>query len=438
MIIKGSARGQTARDARRLAAHLLNAENETVSLAEVRGAIADDLVESFAEWRAIAAASRTRKCLYHASINVDRDEQHVMTPDHWREAVDELERQLGLAGRPRCVVEHVKQGRAHRHVVWLRVDPATLRANRDSHTYRIHEAVARTLEERFGLRPVIGAHTRSQRMARPVAFASHAETQAADRTKVPIAEVAASIRGAWAESHDGPSFAAALEARGLILARGRRGVLILDRAGTPHSIPRRLGLKAGQVQERFRGLDEAALPTVEDVKRRNRRGKGMKERKQTTWGAAALGPKQDTDWGALEAWWRKQGFDPVKQWNCLWIDALGGTWRDYGDRLELLTDGEATPEQIEAMVRAAKDRGWDQTGVRFGGPEAFQRAAKAEAIRQGFDPRRIHLDCDKNLEQTIPEPMPEHLRRRLGLPEDDQAHSDTPQDVVDERHRLTV
>lgn len=427
MVIKGSSRGQTGRDCRRLAEHLLNGEeNERVELVGLRGAVAADLHGALREWRAVSLGSRTRRCLYHASINVGRDELARMDRRRWAESVEALERRLHLQGRPRAVVAHEKHGRRHLHVVWLRVDPQTLKANCDSHTYRIHELTSRDLEARFGLRPVAGVHTRPNGAPRPVAAATHEDQQAAARTGVAVAEVAAAIRGAWREAEDGPGFAAGLERRGLSLETGRRGLIVVDAAGTPHSIARRLGIKAAAVREKLKGLNEAAIPLLADTKTEHRtRRTSMKEKKET-WGMAARGPTSTVDWDALEAWWRNQGFDPVRQWDCLVIDAFGATWRDFGDRVEVAGTGEPTDEQIEAMVRAGRERGWSSIHF-YGGTESFQRRARLEALRQGFAPSRITLECEEGRSATAPtaQPLPEHLKRTLGLPAGPDGNIDT-------------
>ncbi|SOE01526.1 relaxase/mobilization nuclease domain-containing protein [Caenispirillum bisanense] len=427
MVIKGSSRGQSPADCRRLADHLLDgSENESVAVLEVRGAVAEDLHGAFAEWKSVSLASRAKKALYHASVNVGRHEAEIMTEARWQESVDELERRLGLTGRPRAVVRHRKRDRDHVHVVWLRVDPLTLKVASDSHNYRRHEEASRELEARFGLDAVVGAHTRPEGTARPVAAAAHKCWQAAERTKMPVAEVAAAIRGAWRESVDVQSFAAALEKRGLSLANGDRGIVVVDRAGTPHSIARRLGIKAAQVKERLTDLDTTSLPTLASRKKnRERKGNLMKkETKRTAWGIEALGPIKPMDWDRVEAWWRERGFDPVREWNRLIIDAYGATWSDYGDRIELHCDGEPTDEQIAAMVRAGRERGWQS--VRFyGGSEDFQRRAREEAIRQGYSPDRITLECEEG--RKAKEPMPEHLKKALGTPEhaEHQEHRQT-------------
>ena len=56
MILKGNQRG----GGQQLAAHLMNSfDNERVEVADMRGAIADDLSGAFAEWAAQASATKT-------------------------------------------------------------------------------------------------------------------------------------------------------------------------------------------------------------------------------------------------------------------------------------------------------------------------------------------------------------------------------------------
>ena len=68
MVRKGSQRG----GGQKLATHLLNEfDNDRVELADVRGAIAQDLHGVFAEWRAISRATQCRKYLYRLALNPD-------------------------------------------------------------------------------------------------------------------------------------------------------------------------------------------------------------------------------------------------------------------------------------------------------------------------------------------------------------------------------
>lgn len=443
MVIKGSSRGQSAGDIRRLAAHLLAEENETVEVVEITGVTADHLTGALAEMRALSLGTRTRKSVYHASINVGRDETGTMDRARWLEAVDELEHRLGMTGHARAVVLHRKHDRDHIHVVWGRIHPATLRTASDSQNYAKHEACARALEERFALRPVIGVHTRTQGTPRPRARASHECWQASQRTGIPVEDVTARIRAAWSASDSGTAFVAALRTKGLSLASGRRGLLVMDAAGTPHSISRRLGLRAAQVQAKLADIDITTVPTLDET-RRAQKGRKQKTMSKNICGISATRdhPPVGWDWESTMQYWQSLGYEPVRRWNALVIDVGGGSlFHDHGDRIEIHTDGEPTDEQIRQMVAAGKARGWES--IRFyGGSESFQHRARLEALRQGFPPERISLECEdgKPKDALASTPMPEHLRRRLGLPsdplddipahtptEENQPHAPTPQ-----------
>lgn len=427
-MIKGSSRGATPRDVRRLARHLLSEENEVVQVLGLEGVASQDLVGAFEEMRAVARGTRCRKAVYHASINVDHEKAADFDAARWAEAADALALKMGLEGHQRALVLHTKQGRPHLHVVWGRVHPETLKCASDSQNYRTHEEVSRALERRWGLRPVRGVHTRPKGTARPVARADHTDWQASIRTGVPTMSVASRLSQAWAVSGDGTGFRREATARGLVLAQGRRGVVVVDEGGTPHALARRLGLRAAEVRKRLADLRLEDLPTVEEAKDQQKRGetKMAKERKTQTVGAttSAWAP---VDWAEIEEYWRQQGIEDLqRRLDGLRFQWLGAQWLDQGDHISIETDGEPTDEQIRALVEAARQRGWK--GIHFTGSEAFQQRARLEAIRQGYDPATITLECEPKRPEAPQEPMPEHLRQRLGLDGETLAPEEAPDD----------
>ena len=185
MVIKG---GSVAGGAR-LAKHLQNTDsNERMEVLELRGVAAKDLRGALQEMEeAAAACPNCRKPFYHASINTRAGER--LNDTQRMQAIDRLERELGLTGQPRVVVAHEKKDRQrhdreHCHVVWSRIDLARLRAISDSHNYRKHELVARELERAFGHERVQGAHIERGGRARPERTPSHAEMQQGARTGI--------------------------------------------------------------------------------------------------------------------------------------------------------------------------------------------------------------------------------------------------------------
>ena len=260
MIIKGTSRGGP----RPLADHLKNTEkNESVRLLETRGTIAQDLRGALVEMAAVAAGTRCEKPLYHAAISPEPP--HRFTPEQRAEAIDALEKNLGLTGHARVVVIHEKLGREHVHIVWSRIDIDRMRSVSDSHNYRKHEEVSRELERRFGHDRVQGAHHERDGVKRPDRTPSRAELRQEERTGITGKAVKAEVTAAFHVSDNPEAFKAALEERGYQLAKGdRRDYVIVDSKGGVHSLARRIdGMKAAELRQFMASLNRESLPDIE-------------------------------------------------------------------------------------------------------------------------------------------------------------------------------
>ena len=165
MVIKGGSISGAAR----FAAHLERTDTNEIrnEVIEMRDVAAPDLRGALREMEAVASACpNCKKPLYQASINTQAHER--MTDEQRMQAVDRLEKELGLTGQPRVVVVHEKNdGREHCHVVWSRIDLDKMRTISDSHNFRKHEIVARELEREFGHERVQGAHIERDGKQRP-------------------------------------------------------------------------------------------------------------------------------------------------------------------------------------------------------------------------------------------------------------------------------
>lgn len=261
MILKGSQRaGGTD-----LALHLMNEyDNERVELAEVRGTVADDLYGALAEADAIAAGTRCKKHLYSLSINPPQP----LTRQQYRAAIDRIERGLGLAGQPRAIVFHVKNGREHCHVVWSRIDGATLKAVHLSHDRMKLRSLARDLGREFGL-PLPEGLAKDLRAERgPRADMSLAEKRQAENTGITPEQRRKDITQAYKAADTAAGFRAALTELGYELARGdRRGFVVVDRHGDVHSLARQIeGAKTRDVAAKLAPLTPHQLPSVEDAR----------------------------------------------------------------------------------------------------------------------------------------------------------------------------
>jgi hypothetical protein len=127
MILNGNQLG----GARDLALHLTKPENEHFEIHEIRGFVADTLFGALKEAEAISRGTRCRQFLYSLSLNPPETENVPVAA--FEDAIERVEKKLGLTGHARVVVFHEKQGRRHAHCVWSRIDTERMRAVRMSH-----------------------------------------------------------------------------------------------------------------------------------------------------------------------------------------------------------------------------------------------------------------------------------------------------------------
>ncbi len=263
MIIKGNPAGSVGFWSN----HLLRDDtNEKAEVKEITGVTADDLPGALREMQAVASGSRSHgNFMYQANISPRADEQ--LTPAQWKEAVDTLEKNLGLEGHQRVVVEHVKDGRQHYHAIWNRVDVDTMKVADMGGNYRTHEATARELEARFDLAPT-QTRPRGEREPSPELW----ELRAAARSGIDPVAMKGELTELWKTSDNGQAFAASLDERGYVLARGdRRDFCVVDSAGTAHSLARRLdGVKAAEVRAFMADVDRDDLPSVAEARAEQR------------------------------------------------------------------------------------------------------------------------------------------------------------------------
>lgn len=256
MIINGNSRS----NAKFFTKHLLNAEqNERVEVKEIRGFVADNVPDAFKEIEIIGSATRAKNSFYHSNINPDEGEK--LTPEQWEQAIDTLERKLGLEGQPRFVIAHEKKDREHIHVVWSRIDPDSMTAIPMDNNYLAHTETARELEQLFDHEPT------------PVPPAPERdrfkdwETFRAQETGITPAEMKAEITELWQQSDGGRAFQAAIEEKGYLLAKGdRRDFVLIDPEGDIHSLARRIdGAKAADIRAKMTDLDRDSLMTAKEA-----------------------------------------------------------------------------------------------------------------------------------------------------------------------------
>jgi hypothetical protein len=263
VILKGSQRANGAD----LARHLMNGfDNESIELAEVHGAVADDLSGAFAEFEAVSRGTKASEYLYSLSISPPSP----LTRAQYFEAIAAIENRLGLADQPRAVVFHVKEGREHCHVVWSRIDIENMRAIHMAHDRRKLMDLACELARKYGLDlpPGLRAWEAKQKFEKEKLEPTLAEQAQQQATGITPEQRREEITAAYVASDSPEAFRAALEEKGYVLARGeRRGFVVVDKFANVHSLTRYVqGHKAGAIKKKLAPLTPEDLPTVDEAK----------------------------------------------------------------------------------------------------------------------------------------------------------------------------
>lgn len=249
MILKGSQRA----GGQNLAAHLMRTDdNEHVRIHELRGFVSDDLRGAFKEAEATARGTRCNQYLF--SLSVSPPENARVSVADFESAIGCIEERLGLAGQPRAVVFHEKEGRRHAHCVWSRIDAETMTARPMSFFKTKLMGVSRDLYLEHGWDMPRGI---AQQGTRDPTNFTLAEYQQAKRQGVDPRWIKAALQDCWKHSDNRAAFTRSLEERGFFLAKGdRRGFVVLDHDGEVHSLPRVLDLKTKAVRERLGDGDD--------------------------------------------------------------------------------------------------------------------------------------------------------------------------------------
>ena len=265
MIPKGNQRG----GGQQLAAHLQNSfDNDSVEIADLRGAVAPDLAGAFAEWFAESKATKCTKYLYSLSLNPD-PAQKQLTREQYMDFIARAEERMGLEGQPRAIVFHVKYGREHCHVVWSRIDTEKMRAVQMPKDHQKLRLIAQEFARDHGIELPDGMKKDrgKDRYEGQKENVNLAEKQQEERSGLTKAARMRDITAAWSATKTGEEFIRALTAKDFYLARGdRRDYVVVDVAGEIHSLARQIrGAKRADIRERLSALPPEKLPGVEQA-----------------------------------------------------------------------------------------------------------------------------------------------------------------------------
>lgn len=148
MVIRGKSRG----NGRQLAVYLLGKRDNDVvpEILEISGfADRDPILALLNAEKDLSVVSRSCKPFYQGILNPRKHEASTMTRNEWIQAVNIQEKWLEYEGLPRLVVKHLKGGREHVHVVWLRYDHLTSKLRSDSYNYYKQNSARAEIETTF-------------------------------------------------------------------------------------------------------------------------------------------------------------------------------------------------------------------------------------------------------------------------------------------------
>jgi len=148
MIIKSHIRGGY-----RSAAEYLKeqGQNEKTRLVEISDPSAKNLDDAFHNMWVVACNTRCTKPLHHISINPMKGER--LTDKQVLAIVERCEEKYGykMFHHQRVIVEHIKDGRQHFHVIWNRVSLYTGRPVWPGEHWNKSKQVCREMEKELGL-----------------------------------------------------------------------------------------------------------------------------------------------------------------------------------------------------------------------------------------------------------------------------------------------
>jgi hypothetical protein len=257
LILKGNQRA----GAKQMALHLMSNENDHVEVHQVDGFMADDVQGALQEIYAASKATKCKKFMF--SLSLSPPKEATATNEDFDNAINQVEKKLGLENQSKVVVFHEKEGRRHAHCVWSRIDTDKMKAIKLNYYKRDLNTIAKDLFIEHDWDLPKGFEDTHKRDLRTFDLD---EWQQAKRHNLSPKQIKARIQYCWKQSDNKASFKTALEHEGFFLARGdKKSVHVaVDWHGEVYAITRNTGQKAKDVRARLGKAD--SLPTVETIK----------------------------------------------------------------------------------------------------------------------------------------------------------------------------
>ena len=244
MLLKASERAS----GQALATHLLNAhDNDHVEIHELRGFMSDNLHGAFQEIEAHSKGTRCKNYLFSLSLNPP--EKESVGIEAFEDAVNRIEKKLGLDNQARALIFHEKQGRRHAHCVWSRIDVQEMKAVQLSHFKMKLQEISKELYRQYGWELPKGFENKAER--NPFNY-TLAEWHQAQRVKEDPQALKALFKDCWEQSKNGEALIESLKAKGYTVAQGdKRGAVAVDYQGEVYSLSRWAGVKNKELKAKL-------------------------------------------------------------------------------------------------------------------------------------------------------------------------------------------
>ena len=274
MFLKGSTINNSGH-ARKMAAHLFKDENEIINVRESllgknKKSIGDELVAM----QKYAELTRGKEAIF--SVAVSPREHESLTDKQLDRAVEMIEKRFNLEGQQKIIIDHVKEGRAHSHVLWSKVDIEKGKLIPTNNYKVILKDMAREMEREFS-----HEMTPSRYSEKSLELLDKDRMRDARRSPEKVEQRSSMERkrllsGLWQEAKSPGHFIDMAKDAGYTIARGDKAkFVVIDRDGDISSLARDLPktVKTKDIENRFQAL-EKPLPmaslVLEQVKGQKR------------------------------------------------------------------------------------------------------------------------------------------------------------------------
>lgn len=293
MILSGSTISNV-NHARKMAAHLFKDENELVVQETINGGTEyKDFESSLISMQLMTRMTKGNTGIFHVAINPREDE--TLTPEQYDQAIEIIEQKFGFRNnddgltQPRVRIDHIKDGRAHSHVLWSLVDQDNEKLLKTSLYKRKLQECAINMEKEFNLAPVDRTPKETTMQLTHADRMNEARNKQKNIDRLKAIERKQEITDIWSRSEHGQAFLDNLKLSGYSMANGNKMtkvtvinengekekvevpvLVVVDQYGEARNIARELPrtVKAKDIREQLGDLVNQFL-SVEEVRKVN-------------------------------------------------------------------------------------------------------------------------------------------------------------------------